>query len=701
MLNPCKAKAGIWFVVELCEPIQVSSLELANFELYSSTPKDLIIYGSQNYPTREWISLGTYTASDERNLQHFDVKDQVDFMKYIKIEMQSHYGSEHYCPLSVLRAFGTTLVEEFDAIESGADKNALIEDDPDRQELGISEDFVVERPQNVIGFVRQTVINVVRQAAQILTKGSASQEQLDSVIAKEQFILHQRAIKVIDKIAPSLASADCIKFSRNFSQSNTTEINRPCLYIESILGLPLYQVICDELLREPALRFKCELNQTSSSHVNVPINQFNQIPVTLKPTVEVTTESPKILQNQQFQNASPFSVAVADSGITGKEVKSFDQIIPSAAAVTESVLNIASRIVTNPFAESVLPTPATVNSQQTDSDGSFKSVTVASPTISDEKSELNTTQQTNDDTLSENAPNQKQQPPQPVHHQQTNQADGTNQVEIPAVLINTPPTQQPITSPPVTSPPTQSATPAAGTANPGAVLAGSSSSKESIFIKLNNRIKALELNMSSTLLALEELSAKYQDKFNNLATALTLSEAKLNETSRVAATTELVHLKKIENLEAELQLVTEKVGIMVVEKETLQWQFIQIHIILMAIEIAVIIVITSYCVRKMKRILSTARVEDAASDVIANVATSTGSLVPSLTNIGCARVMPITPVKRANPGGINIFDTIREIPPAKTLKLEEHKRLEGKIIHWMLDMLYDFIKALLILNPVE
>ena len=138
MLNPCKSKNGIWFVIELCEPIQVSSLELANFELYSSTPKDLVIYGSQNYPTREWTSLGTYTASDERNLQHFDVKDQQDFMKYIKIEMQSHYGSEHYCPLSVVRAFGTTLVEEFDAIESGANKNAVIEDDPDRQEFFVS-----------------------------------------------------------------------------------------------------------------------------------------------------------------------------------------------------------------------------------------------------------------------------------------------------------------------------------------------------------------------------------------------------------------------------------------------------------------------------------------------------------------------------------------------------------------------------------
>ncbi|KAH0506667.1 SUN domain-containing ossification factor [Microtus ochrogaster] len=41
MLNPCSTK--IWFVIELCEPIQVKQFDIANYELFSSTPKDFLV----------------------------------------------------------------------------------------------------------------------------------------------------------------------------------------------------------------------------------------------------------------------------------------------------------------------------------------------------------------------------------------------------------------------------------------------------------------------------------------------------------------------------------------------------------------------------------------------------------------------------------------------------------------------------------
>ena len=31
------------FIIELCEPIQVKQLDIANFELFSSTPKDFLV----------------------------------------------------------------------------------------------------------------------------------------------------------------------------------------------------------------------------------------------------------------------------------------------------------------------------------------------------------------------------------------------------------------------------------------------------------------------------------------------------------------------------------------------------------------------------------------------------------------------------------------------------------------------------------
>ncbi|XP_071487326.1 uncharacterized protein [Diadema antillarum] len=116
MLNPCHA-SSIWFVVELCEPIQVKLLELANFELFSNVPESFKVSISDRYPVREWHLLGTFLARDERALQSFPISEEIMFAKYMKVEMLTFFGSEHFCPLSVLRVFGTSMVEEIDEAE--------------------------------------------------------------------------------------------------------------------------------------------------------------------------------------------------------------------------------------------------------------------------------------------------------------------------------------------------------------------------------------------------------------------------------------------------------------------------------------------------------------------------------------------------------------------------------------------------------
>ncbi|MEE6496094.1 hypothetical protein FKM82_002228 [Ascaphus truei] len=120
MLNPCSTK--IWFVIELCEPIQVKQLDIANYELFSSTPKDFLVSISDRYPTNKWVKLGTFHARDERTVQSFPLDEQMYakyvkmFIKYIKVELISHFGSEHFCPLSLIRVFGTSMVEEYEEI---------------------------------------------------------------------------------------------------------------------------------------------------------------------------------------------------------------------------------------------------------------------------------------------------------------------------------------------------------------------------------------------------------------------------------------------------------------------------------------------------------------------------------------------------------------------------------------------------------
>ncbi|KAI5104658.1 SUN domain-containing ossification factor isoform X7 [Silurus meridionalis] len=81
MLNPCSNK--IWFVIELCQPIQLKQLDIANFELFSSTPKDFLVSISDRYPTNKWTKLGTFHAREERTVQSFPLDEHL-YAKYVK-----------------------------------------------------------------------------------------------------------------------------------------------------------------------------------------------------------------------------------------------------------------------------------------------------------------------------------------------------------------------------------------------------------------------------------------------------------------------------------------------------------------------------------------------------------------------------------------------------------------------------------------
>lgn len=122
MLNPCKAK--IWFVIELCEIIRATQIEIASYELYSSTPKDFTVYFSDTYPANDWKPIGHFTAADSRTLQAFEL-NQVGFGKFIKVEQHSNYGNEHYCVISQVKIYGASMVDEYEETEKQGHKDAI------------------------------------------------------------------------------------------------------------------------------------------------------------------------------------------------------------------------------------------------------------------------------------------------------------------------------------------------------------------------------------------------------------------------------------------------------------------------------------------------------------------------------------------------------------------------------------------------
>ena len=161
-LNKCTDKA--WFVVELCESIKAVKVQIANFELYSSSPHEFKVSIGSVFPAREkdWIEFGTFKYEDERSMQTF--KNDVGVVgKYAKVEILSHHGSEHYCPVSLFKVFGIPeidlITEEEDPEDVETDVDEAGEDEPKSHPIMQTiKDAVVKvvnvfRPQNVSSLV--------------------------------------------------------------------------------------------------------------------------------------------------------------------------------------------------------------------------------------------------------------------------------------------------------------------------------------------------------------------------------------------------------------------------------------------------------------------------------------------------------------------------------------------------------------------
>ncbi|KAL4379301.1 hypothetical protein GQ457_02G023860 [Hibiscus cannabinus] len=107
--NPCSAEEK-FVVIELSEETLVDTIEIANFEHYSSNVKQFELLGSLVFPTDVWTNLGNFTAANVKLAQRF-VLQEPKWVRYLKLNLLSHYGSEFYCTLSVIEVYGVDAVE--------------------------------------------------------------------------------------------------------------------------------------------------------------------------------------------------------------------------------------------------------------------------------------------------------------------------------------------------------------------------------------------------------------------------------------------------------------------------------------------------------------------------------------------------------------------------------------------------------------
>ncbi|MCH0629776.1 SUN domain-containing protein [Kocuria palustris] len=111
LLNECHLEHQ-FVVIELCQEIYVESVVIGNYEFFSSQFKDVRILVLDVFPSTKWWILGEFTAENFRNVQQFLIESPKIWARYLKIEVLSHYGNEYYCPISVVRAHGKTMMED-------------------------------------------------------------------------------------------------------------------------------------------------------------------------------------------------------------------------------------------------------------------------------------------------------------------------------------------------------------------------------------------------------------------------------------------------------------------------------------------------------------------------------------------------------------------------------------------------------------
>ena len=114
MLNACSAQ-NKFFIVELCNDILMDTVVLANFEFFSSTFRTFRISISDRYPVKidKWKELGVFEARNSRDIQAFPIENALIWARYLRIEFLTHYGNEHYCPISLLRVHGKTMMDDY------------------------------------------------------------------------------------------------------------------------------------------------------------------------------------------------------------------------------------------------------------------------------------------------------------------------------------------------------------------------------------------------------------------------------------------------------------------------------------------------------------------------------------------------------------------------------------------------------------
>ncbi|XP_060803251.1 uncharacterized protein LOC106136859 isoform X1 [Amyelois transitella] len=570
MLNTCNSR--IWFVVELCEAVQAQKIEIANFELFSSIPKDIAVYFSDRFPTRDWASVGHFTAKEMRDVQSFDLYPHL-FGKFIKVEMLSHHGSEHYCPISLFKVYGTS---EFEVLEKESSQHAaLIDDDEDDDVIDIPDVPIVETEpsKNLFGSARDAVMSIMKKAAQALVKTevpkNVSSEHNDTSSIENMYkrccspshiivcdncseTLYNEVYELISCSSDKLVSLVrqvflretlkctglCQPYGLDFKSTKTIEFSdERVAYMNALFPKKYLAALCNILaIKEKKVvlntSFETELNSTSNitveespQKVSSETNAEQDVKLMLDKnngssedkTTETDQQEEKAVITEQIEN-------IINSEELPKEGndKIDDKKVEPVPVLEEKLVEQTAEVIID------TNKPADTNLEAENKDAILKidgkNGKVETTTEKPKEVANNGGDEMNDQIMIDNENfmselDQMAVDPTPVASQKENQAQTTFQ-------------------------------------------------KESVFLRLSNRVKTLERNMSLSGQYLEELSRRYKKQVEEMQKTFEKTVAQMTEERRKSNEREQKYLEQMATLHDQMQNMASAVKLLLDERDS-------------------------------------------------------------------------------------------------------------------------------------
>ncbi|KAK7162373.1 hypothetical protein R3I93_006615 [Phoxinus phoxinus] len=566
MLNPCNNK--IWFIIELCQPIQVKQLDIANFEIFSSNPRDFLVSISDRYPNKKWVKLGTFHARDERTVQSFPLDEHLFakfvkmFTRYIKVELLSHFGSEHFCPLSLIRVFGTSMMEEYELNSEPSDRHTHTHEEQDYDQ---PPDFVPVEDRssgNLIGSAKDALLTMVNNiAANVLGGQSAGNSSAEGLNASEAALpagaMHSGPVADLLDVT-GITETGSITSATNTDTPHTEDGPVPTEPDEDapVQTEPEAEQIVT-LLPE-------ESDQSSGAEPGEKDQQNGRVAAKFLGSSlhEYLLQRCSSLQKKKTFSRSVITSSmssITESPVVPMPVPLAPELQSLSPSLTSDLLASVSESLTATFPpqsseSSPNPDPVTLPPQSSNSHPTPDPATLLDLLTSSSGDRVDPERISATSALEKDIPT-------PTVSVSTVEESPLNSV---SALVD----EAALTPDGLAEARSQELLEEESSANmevdgetlgSGEVSTHGSSQKESVFMRLNNRIKALETNMSLSGRYLEQLSQRYRKQVEEMQRAFNKTIIKLQNTSRTAEEQDQRQTDSIQVLQAQLENVTQLV----------------------------------------------------------------------------------------------------------------------------------------------